>query len=185
MQNSLENLSEIKLQPQYGLEISGLDLSQPISDEVASYILNKFNQYSVLLFRNQKLDDAQQIAFSRLFGELEQISIMTAATNQYVYRISNIDNREKILAADSNKRKLLNVNTYWHIDSSFKSPPAMASILYGKEIPEDEVTSTAFCSLSHGYDCLSPAQKKRIHNLTCRHDYKHSLKLIMSTKNLC
>ncbi|MEQ8427896.1 MAG: TauD/TfdA family dioxygenase [Gammaproteobacteria bacterium] len=181
MKNSLKHITENKLQSQFGLEISGLDLSEPLPQSVFSYIRDKFNQYSVLLFRQQNIDDAQQIAFSRLFGELESTSIMKAATNRFIYQISNIDNRERILSADSGKRKLLEVNTNWHIDSSFKSPPALASILSGRQIPDNEITRTEFCSLASGYDCLTKKQKARIRGLTCIHDYKHSLKSLGKT----
>lgn len=176
MKNSLKYITETRLQSQFGLEISGLNLSEPLPQNVFSYIRDRFNQYSVLLFRQQNIDDTQQIAFSRLFGELEATSIMKAATNQFIYQISNIDHRGRILSADSSKRKLLEINTYWHIDSSFKSPPALASILSGRQIPDNEITRTEFCSLASGYDCLTKKLKRRIRGLTCTHDYKHSLK---------
>lgn len=175
MSNCLEDIKTKKLHPQIGLEISGVELSQEIPDEVFSYILDAFNKYAVVLFRNQPLNDKQQITFSRLFGELEPTSIMKAATNQFIYQISNIDGYGKVLPADSKKRALLEVNTNWHIDSSYKSPPALASILSARQIPIFESSYTEFCALIPAYEDLSDNEKQTLRGLICIHDYNYSL----------
>jgi taurine dioxygenase len=59
------------LSPQVGAEVIGVDISQPLPDDVFKTIDDAYNHYSVLVFRGQKLTPEQQIAFSRLFGELE------------------------------------------------------------------------------------------------------------------
>lgn len=173
--NNLENIKSKPLHPDIGIEISGIDLTQTISGSVFNIILDNFNQHAVILFRNQPLNDEQQIAFSRLFGDLEPTSIMTAATNQYVYQISNIDVYGKVLKKESPKRALLEVNTDWHIDSSFKSPPALASILSARQIPNFESSDTEFCSLVSAYESLSTEEKQFLSGLICIHDYNYSL----------
>jgi alpha-ketoglutarate-dependent 2,4-dichlorophenoxyacetate dioxygenase len=175
MPNCLEDIKTKILHPKIGLEISGIDLTQVIPDEILSHIIDLFNKHAVILFRNQPLTDEQQIEFSRLFGTLEPTSIMKAATNQFIYQISNIDNRGKVLSAGSKKRALLEVNTNWHIDSSYKSPPALASILSAREIPESESSFTEFCSLISAYKNLTKEDKQTLHGLVCIHDYNYSL----------
>jgi taurine dioxygenase len=59
------------LSPQVGAEVAGVDISQPLPDDAFKTIDDAYNHYSVLVFRGQKLTPEQQIAFSRLFGELE------------------------------------------------------------------------------------------------------------------
>jgi len=67
-----EDVMEIRpLSPQLGAEVIGVDISQPLPDDVFKTIDDAYNHYSVLVFRGQKLTPEQQIAFSRLFGELE------------------------------------------------------------------------------------------------------------------
>ncbi len=59
------------LHPDFGVEILELDLSQPVSDTRFAEIEMIAEQFSVVLFRRQSLDDVSQLTFSRRFGELE------------------------------------------------------------------------------------------------------------------
>src|SRR3954454_1098597 len=64
----------MKIQPLskgVGAQISGVDVSQPLPDDVFKKIDDAYNRYSVLVFRDQKLTPEQQIVFSRRFGDLE------------------------------------------------------------------------------------------------------------------
>ncbi len=175
MPNCPENLKTKILHPKIGLEISGINITEVIPDEIRSQIIDLFNKHAVIVFRNQPLTDKQQIEFSRLFGTLEPTSIMKSATNQFIYQISNIDNRGKVLTPDSKKRALLEVNTNWHIDSSYKSPPALASILSARQIPNFESNNTEFCSLISAYESLPEKEKKSLQGIICIHDYNYSL----------
>jgi Taurine catabolism dioxygenase TauD, TfdA family len=47
-------------------EIGGAGTGQPMDDETSGEIRAAFEEHSVLVFRDQKLDDAKQIAFSDL-----------------------------------------------------------------------------------------------------------------------
>ncbi len=176
MSNCLENLKTKILHPKIGLEISGINITEVIPDEIRSQIIELFNKHAVIVFRNTPVNDEQQIVFSQIFGTLEPTSIMKTATNQFIYQISNIDNRGKVLAPDSEKRALLEVNTSWHIDSSYKSPPALASILSARQIPNSESNDTEFCSLISAYESLPEHEKKSLQGLICIHDYNYSLK---------
>lgn len=61
-----------KLHPHFAAEVRGVDLSRSLDDAVFAEIRDAFGQHAVLVFPDQKLDDEQQIAFSRKFGPLEQ-----------------------------------------------------------------------------------------------------------------
>ena len=52
-------------------EVSGLDLSKPLSKEEVAAVHAGMDQYAVLVFREQPLTDEQQLAFTKHFGELE------------------------------------------------------------------------------------------------------------------
>ena len=60
-----------KLHPLFGAEISGIDITRPLSAREFGPIRAAFEEHSVLLFRDQPMDDEKQIAFSELFGPLE------------------------------------------------------------------------------------------------------------------
>jgi len=60
-----------RLAPSFAARIDGADITRPLPDATWAQIRAAFEEHSVLLFRGQPLDDEQQIAFSRRFGNLE------------------------------------------------------------------------------------------------------------------
>jgi len=54
-----------------GAEIRGVDLAQPPGDNVFAQIEHAYNEYGVIFFRDQRIAPAQQVAFTRRFGEIE------------------------------------------------------------------------------------------------------------------
>jgi taurine dioxygenase len=54
-----------------GAEISGIDLAQPLDDETFAMIERAYNEHGVIFFRDQHITPAQQVAFTRRFGEIE------------------------------------------------------------------------------------------------------------------
>ena len=59
------------LHPLFAAEVIGLDLSAGPPQAEMAEIQRAFARHSVLIFRDQKVDDAQQVAFSKCFGELD------------------------------------------------------------------------------------------------------------------
>ena len=56
--------------PDFVAEISGIDLAQPLRPADRDAIESAINRYAVVVFRGQKLSDAQQIDFSAQFGPI-------------------------------------------------------------------------------------------------------------------
>lgn len=55
-----------------GAEITGIDLSQPVSDDDFARIVNVLHEREVIVFKRQDITAEQHIAFSRRFGDLER-----------------------------------------------------------------------------------------------------------------
>ena len=53
-------------------EVIGIDVASPINSSVYDQLRNALGKYAVLVFRNQNINDDQQIAFSEKFGSLEK-----------------------------------------------------------------------------------------------------------------
>ena len=51
-----------------GAEVTGLDLSQPLDDPDVAAIWAAFLEHLVLVFPDQNITEAQQVAFCRRFG---------------------------------------------------------------------------------------------------------------------
>ncbi len=52
-------------------EVSGIDLTQPLSRDQVTAIDDGMDQFGVLVFHDQRFDDETQLAFSLNFGDLE------------------------------------------------------------------------------------------------------------------
>ncbi len=60
-----------QLHPLFCAEIAGVDTGAPIDDKTFTEIRAALDEYSVLVFHDQSLDDEKQIDFSQRFGPLE------------------------------------------------------------------------------------------------------------------
>jgi alpha-ketoglutarate-dependent 2,4-dichlorophenoxyacetate dioxygenase len=172
-----EGLQVRKLHPHVGAEVCGVDLRQPLRDEVFEAIQDAFHQHSILVFRDQDISDDQQVAFSERFGELERTTFKIAADNPFVYQLSNIDEQGAVLPENDTKRTFLEVNGRWHTDSSFRETPALASALSGRAVPLKEGGDTEFASMRVGYQTLPAAKRAALDGLRARHSYAYTLSL--------
>ena len=68
------------LHPLFCAEIGGVDTGAPMDDATFAEIRAALDEYSVLVFHDQSLDDERQIAFSRRFGPLETAGKANPAT---------------------------------------------------------------------------------------------------------
>ena len=58
--------------PCFAAEVEGVNLTKPLSGEEVAAVHAGMNEYAVLVFHDQHLDDEQHLAFSRSLGPLEQ-----------------------------------------------------------------------------------------------------------------
>ena len=59
------------LHPCLGARVDGVVLARPVDDQTFRQIFDAFQEYSVLVFSDQRLTDDLQMAFTRRFGPLE------------------------------------------------------------------------------------------------------------------
>lgn len=159
-----------------GAEVLGLDLTQPVGPDLIQRMKDALNQYGVLCFREQNLTEAEQIAFSKLWGPLEDFpeenKTVAAPT---VYNVANVSAAGEHLPETDHRVIFQKVNALWHTDSSYRYVPAYASLLYGIEVMPAgaEGGRTGFSSMVAAYEALSPEMKARIEPLHMVHSYEH------------
>ncbi len=169
----------LPLHPVFAGEVSGIDTTQKLSPEQVKAIEAGMDRYAVLVFRDQRLTDDQQLAFSRCFGELEETrgTGISKPSEQRLHPafadVSNIDQDNRLLARDSRRRLYGLGNMLWHSDSSFKAVPAKYSILSGR-IVASEGGNTEFADMRAAYAALDDAAKAEIDELICEHSLIHS-----------
>jgi alpha-ketoglutarate-dependent 2,4-dichlorophenoxyacetate dioxygenase len=165
--------------PFFAGEVSGIDITKPLTVDEAAAIERGMDQYGVLVFHGQHFNDETQLAFSRNFGELELANgdlnwgqarrLESALVND----ISNLDNDNRVMARDDRKRLFGLGNRMWHSDSSFKEVPAKFSLLSARSIPSAG-GNTEFADMRAAYDDLSAADKAECENLICEHSQLYS-----------
>ena len=70
--------------PCFAAEVEGVDLTKPLSPEDVAAIHAGMDTHAVLVFHDQRIDDEQQLAFSRSLGELEHaIGTSLRAPDEY------------------------------------------------------------------------------------------------------
>ncbi|XAH24452.1 TauD/TfdA family dioxygenase [Xylophilus sp. GW821-FHT01B05] len=149
-----------------GAEVLGLDLSRPVSDEDFRRLHRAHLDHHVLVFREQRITPAEQVAFSRRFGPL-QIHVLKGfqlAGHPEILIVSNIkdDAGQPIGLGDAGH--------YWHSDLSYKDKPSLGSLLHAQELPA-EGGDTLFANQHSAYDALPAALKTAIAPLRAEHSY--------------
>lgn len=159
-------------------EVSGIDLTRPLSNEEVAAMHAGMDKFGVLVFHDQRLDDESQLAFSCQLGPLEQATgdIMPPEQRRMsmdLNDISNLDVNGNVLARDDRRRLFSLGNLLWHSDSSFKDVPAKYSLLSARTIPAAG-GNTEFADMRAAYDALDDATKREVHDLVCRHSQIYS-----------
>src|SRR5262245_34144335 len=160
--------------PCFAAEVSGLDLTKPLSAADVAAIHAGMDRYAVLVFHDQPLDDEQQLAYTRSLGEIEH-AIGTSLRAPDEYRlptsfadVSNLDKDNRVYARDDRRRLFAIGNRLWHSDSSFKVIPAKYSLLHARRIPS-RGGNTEFAYMPAAYDALDAETKAQIEDLVCEH----------------
>ena len=162
----------LPLHPLLAAEITNFSLDQ-FEESDWTQIIESLKKYSVLVFRNQEIDNEAQIRFSERLGPLETTKVGTEGAGTKLVFLSNMDSKGELLPVTS--RAILNnrANQLWHSDSSFKTVPARATVLRAVKIPPEQ-GATEYISLRALYQSLPEASKAEIANLWGIHDYSNS-----------
>ena len=175
------NLKIIPVNPyssEFVAEVECPKLAGDISNQCFEQIQNALVSYSVLIFRNQPLNDFQQLEFSKKFGKLEK------ATGDYMKLeerrlpmelndISNLDENGDILNRLDPKLLFSLGNMLWHSDSSFKKIPAQYSILSARNIPSTK-GKTEFADMRGAWRELDVSTKRKCIGLVTEHSLIYS-----------
>ena len=135
-----------------GAEISGVDLND-LDDAAVAEIRRALLENNVVFFRDQDFTPATQMAFGQQFGDLNRHS--------YVKGLDEYPDVFRIVKEPTDAHHFGNA---WHTDLAYEEEPAMATILYGMDIPEAG-GDTMFTSLYAAYDALSDGMKRMLGEL--------------------
>jgi alpha-ketoglutarate-dependent 2,4-dichlorophenoxyacetate dioxygenase len=166
------------LHPLFAAEASGLDLRRPIDPPTAAAIEQAMDRYAVLVFRDQPLEEEQQLAFTRWFGPLDiGLKRVLRAPNRFKHEesidISNVGLDGAVLPRDHRKMFSNLANQLWHSDSSFLPTPAKYSLLSAQVVPP-RGGETEYADMRAAYDALPAETQAELAPLIGEHWALHS-----------
>lgn len=148
----------IRVEANLGAEVRGLDLTGPITPEIAELIRSLLWEHQVLFFRDTGIDDAKQAEIGRIFGPPVADSI---AKRRGV-------KDEDIIPFNTGPYSNGYYGTPWHADASYLETPYFVSVLRSVIAPELG-GDTAFSSGISAYEALPQEVKDKIDDLTAIH----------------
>ena len=157
------HLTVRKLTGALGAEITGVDLSQPPSEEVMAEIRAALLDNLVIAIRDQTLTPDQQLAFARRWGEIHLHPFMEGMADY-----------PEILAIIKRPTDKKNFGGSWHTDQMFSPSPAMGTMLYAKEVPSSG-GDTMFTNQYLAYESLSDGMKalaQKLHTVCVGDNFK-------------
>jgi len=150
-----------------GAELRGVDLRAMDRPQFEA-IHDAWLDHGVLLFRDQFLSDAELVAFSRWFGDLDQAPIQETGRRfvdgyPEIYVVSNVVERGVAIGS------LGAGEAVWHTDMSYLPDPPKASVLMAREVPATG-GDTSFCTMYGAWEALPDGLRARVAHLRVKHD---------------
>ena len=156
------------INPAVGAEITGVDVAR-LTDAQFEVIEKAWYAHSALLIRGQRLTDAELIAFSRRFGELDMPPVNEngktfVAGHPEIYVVSNVVGPDGVPIGSLGAGE-----AQWHTDMSYLPEPPDASMLYALEVPPSG-GDTWLCGMEAAVRALPRALLERVRGLEIKHD---------------
>ncbi|MEM7215677.1 MAG: TauD/TfdA family dioxygenase [Pseudomonadota bacterium] len=146
-----------KVSPSVGAEISGVDLSNPMTDELITDIRQALGEHGVLFFRNQNIDPVSHLEFAKRFGKID--------INKF---FKPVEGFPEIAMVKREPDQSGATGWYWHTDHSYDQVPAMGSVFVAREIPPVG-GDTLFAGMAAAYAALSEGLKVTLEGLEAWH----------------
>lgn len=141
-----------RLSPSIGVEITGIDLSQPLSADIFEELQTLLDNYHLLYLPRQHLSAEEQIRFTSAFGPVVDES--GTGSRRYCY----VSNR-RVDGAVSAEAPLL-----WHSDNMWSPAPTHYIALYGTEVVGD-LAATRFACAERACSVLTDALRQEVEGL--------------------
>ncbi|WP_028218658.1 TauD/TfdA dioxygenase family protein [Paraburkholderia oxyphila] len=143
--------------PSIGAEIGNIDLTVPLDDDQYAALRAALLEHKLLVFRDQDISAAQQVALARRFGELEVHPVFP----------HHPDHPELVvLGGDS---KIPGRENIYHSDVSWRARPSMGSMLRCIECPKVG-GDTLWVNMAAAYAKLPEAVRNTLEGLFAVHD---------------
>ena len=149
-----------------GAEVTGVDLSKPVTSAERGQLNSAFEKYLLLCVRDQRLPGvAAFLDAARNFGQPKVQHLESYRSDEYP-EAGVVTSEDR----DVKDGKRIIRGTMFHTDESFIAEPPKATVLYAVTIPS-KGGNTRFVNMRKAYETLDPATKKKIDGLMAVHYY--------------
>ena len=146
------------LTPAIGAVVEGVDLAQPLSDDLLGVIRQALLDHKVIFFEDQHITPAQHRDFAARFGDLHTHPLYPG-----------VPEAPELFILDNHAGNPTD-NDAWHTDVTFIETPPMASILYARSLPALG-GDTLWSNMQLAYERLSTPMRDLLAGLDAVHDF--------------
>ena len=144
-----------------GVELPGIDLAAPLTDDVVAHIKTSLTNHGVVVFRGQDIGPAEHVALARALGEIKFPPDYFPETLR--------EQGFPEIGVISTDNQLAYMTDMWHADVTWMPNPPRYSILHVQQLPPAG-GDTMWASQYAAYDWLSEPMKQFLELLTVRHE---------------
>lgn len=148
------------MSPTLGVEVSGVDLREPLDDHLLAELWNTLLEWKLLVFNDQPLTPRQHVDFAFAFGELFDDSIGVPR------KTDPMDNYVSFTRDES----MPGLDNVWHTDGSFRPDPPASLTLHSIEVPPFG-GDTVFSDMAAAYDNLPHDIRAQVDELDAVNDW--------------
>ena len=152
------------LMPAFGVEILDVDIASA-DRETLSKVATLLFRHGAIVLRGQSLDQAAQVAFTRIFGEPAGNDYPEWCDPEYpeIYVISN-----KVVNGRRIGDPAAGLN--WHTDMNYHRNPALCTMLYALEVPK-EGSDTLLADVCAAWNALPAERQRQLDGLMVQHSF--------------
>src|ERR1700704_2834580 len=160
-----------------GAEISGVDLTKPLSAAEVQAIKDAWGRHLVLVFRGQQVSQDDQLRFASYFGDLGSRKKAPEALRNRAEGVQQ--DHEKVLLVtnikvDGQPIGAFGDGEFWfHIDSGYSSRPYKYTFLYALELPSTG-GNTMFSNMYKAYEAVPAALKEKLKGKKALHIHEYN-----------
>ncbi len=136
-----------------GAEVTGFDLRQKPSADLAAELRAAFLEHKVIFMTGQPLEPAQFMEVARAFGK----------PIEYPF-VKGIEGFAEIIEVKKLETERVNFGGVWHSDTTYLEVPPMGTLLLSKVLPPFG-GDTMFASQVAAYEALSDTMKRLLEGL--------------------
>ena len=145
-----------------GVEIFGVDLRQPMKEEVFAEVKDALHQNLAIFFHDQDLDPVTFKQFCEQWGQLEDEPFIPKLNQEGAEGVHQFK-------GNINPDRQTTQDLRWHVDHSYRKYPSMGAMLYAVDVPAAG-GDTLFANMYQAYEDLTDSMKRFLEGLTAVHD---------------